>query len=164
MNDNNNNADSEKSTSGDLGVNNNADSEKSPSGVNMFYGASQILFDFAKQLRCKPTEAEDFLWVHLSNKKIQNVRFKLQHPILYFIADFYCHKAKLIIEVDGGYHQLPAQHEYDCNRDFELEELGLKVLRFTNEQVLLDIENTLRKIEDEVKQRTTLKFLKGNYG
>ena len=135
MNENNNTADSKKSLAfipqkvgGDL-------------GVNMFYGASQILFDFAKQLRCKPTEAEDFLWVHLSNKKIQNVRFKLQHPILYFIADFYCHKAKLIIEVDGGYHQFPAQHEYDCNRDFELEELGLKVLRFTNEQVLLDIED-----------------------
>ncbi|MFA9390267.1 MAG: endonuclease domain-containing protein [Prolixibacteraceae bacterium] len=135
---------------------NHAETEKSPLGdlgVNMFYGAPQILFDFAKQLRDKPTEAEEFLWKQLSNKKIQNIRFKHQHPILYFIADFYCHKAKLIIEVDGGYHQLPSQYEYDCNRDLELEILGLKVLRFTNEQVLIDIDNTLQEIEDVVKHR-----------
>jgi dihydrolipoamide dehydrogenase len=59
---------------------------------------------FAKQLR-DPTEAE--------NKKILGFRFKRQHPILYFIADFYCHQAKLVVEVDGGYHQVPAQYEYE---------------------------------------------------
>ncbi len=120
--------------------------------VSMNYGAEPILFEFAKQLRLNPTEAEDFLWEQLSAKKIGN-RFKRQHPILYFIADFYCHQAKLIVEVDGGYHQIPEQYEYDSNRDFELEELGLKVLRFTNEQVLFDIDNTLSKIGNELKQR-----------
>ena len=119
---------------------------------NMFYGALPIHFELAKQLRNHQTEAETFLWNHLSC--IEGIRFKRQHPILYFIADFYCHKAKLIIEVDGGYHTIPEQYEYDKNRDTDLEELGLKVIRFTNEQVLFEIENTLKEIEQEVKKRT----------
>ncbi len=81
------------------------------------------------------------------------MRFKRQHPILYFIADFYCHRAKLIIEVDGGYHNLQEQYIYDKNRDKELEEFGLKVIRFTNEQVFNDIENVLYVIEGEVNNR-----------
>jgi len=117
----------------------------------MFYGALPIHFELAKQLRNHPTEAETFLWNHLSS--IEDIRFKRQHPILYFIADFYCHKAKLIIEVDGGYHTIPEQYLYDKNRDNELSELGLKVIRFTNEQVLFDIENTLHVIEKEIKER-----------
>jgi cyclase len=118
----------------------------------MHYGAEPILFEFAKNNRLKPTDAEDFLWKHISGSKI-GVRFKRQHPIAYFIADFYCHKAKLIIEVDGEYHNIPSQHEYDSNRDFELEELGLKIIRFSNEQVLFDIENTIQKIKIETENR-----------
>lgn len=119
---------------------------------SMHHGAMPILFEFAKRNRLNPTDAEDYLWEQLSGSKL-GVRFKRQHPIAYFIADFYCHTAKLIIEVDGGYHSIPAQYEYDCNRDFELEELGLKVIRFTNEQVLFDIENTIQKIKLEIKIR-----------
>ena len=109
----------------------------------MFYGAPQILFEFAKELRNNPTVAESFLWYYLSANKLDGYRFKRQHPVLYFIADFYCHKAKLIIEIDGGYHQLPEQHLYDVNRDNELEELGIRVLRFTNKQVLFETEKEL---------------------
>jgi len=126
----------------------------SPSGVrgNMFYGALPILFELANKLRDNQTEAEVFLWENLGRLKYLNVRFKRQHPILYFIADFYCHKAKLIIEVDGGYHNIPEQYFYDQNRDSELKELGLTVIRFTNEQVLHHIEITLEIIEQEIKQ------------
>ena len=121
---------------------------------NMFYGALPIHFEFARELRNNPTEAESFLWNHLHNIKV--IRFKRQHPILYFIADFYCHKAKLIIEVDGGYHTIPEQFLYDKNRDKELNELGLKVIRFINEQVLFEIEKTLYVIEKEIKERISL--------
>jgi very-short-patch-repair endonuclease len=126
----------------------------SPSGVrgSMFYGAMPILFGLANKLRDNQTEAEAFLWENLGRLKYLNVRFKRQHPLLYFIADFYCHKAKLIIEVDGGYHNVPEQYLYDQNRDSELKELGLKVIRFTNEQVLNHIEITLEIIEREIKQ------------
>ena len=119
-------------------------------GVEMFYGAAPILFEFAKQMRNNPTEAESILWQYLSNNQRKGCRFKRQHPIKYFIADFYCHSKKIIIEIDGGYHQIPEQYEYDRNKDYELEELGLKVLHFTNEQVLFDIENTIRVIDEEL--------------
>lgn len=89
----------------------------------------------------------------LGNITSLKVRFRRQHPILYFIADFYCHKAKLVIEVDGGYHDIPEQYKYDKAREQEIEELIIKVIRFTNEQVLFDIENTLKKIEEEIKKR-----------
>ena len=120
---------------------------------NMYYGAEPILFEFAKKMRENPTEAESVLWLYLSNNQI-GFRFKRQHPIKYFIADFYCHKAKLVIEIDGGYHQLPEQYEYDKTRDFELEKLKLKVIRFTNEQVFLDIENTIKNIRKELEFST----------
>ena len=130
---------SPKSPSGNLGV-----------GLNLFYGAIPILFGFAKEMRNSPTEAESVLWQYLSNNQRKGVRFKRQHPIKYFIADFYCHSKKLIIEIDGGYHRIPEQYEYDRNRDDELEKLGLKVLHFTNEQVLVDIENTIKIIDSEL--------------
>ena len=120
---------------------------------NMFYGAPPILFEFAKKLRDNPTETECFLWNFLSGSKFVGVRFKRQHPVLYFIADFYCHKAKLIIEIDGGYHQIPEQYQYDINRDAELAKLGLKTIRFTNEQVLFETERVLQKIKTEVENR-----------
>ena len=72
---------------------------------------------------------------------------------MYFIADFYCHKARLIIEVDGGYHNTPEQYQYDSSRDAELENLGLKVIRFSNEQVFEETEYVIRKIENEIKYR-----------
>ncbi len=120
---------------------------------SMFYGALPIHFELAKKLRDNQTDAEIFLWNHLPKIKIKGLRFKRQHPILYFIADFYCHKAKLIIEVDGGYHNIPVQYCYDINRENELAELGLKVVRFTNEQVFNDIETTLQIIKNEISHR-----------
>ena len=129
----------------------------SPLGIrgNMFYGALPIHFELAKKLRDNQTEAELYLWEELNRLKSLNVRFKRQHPILYFIADFYCHKARLIIEVDGGYHDFPEQYSYDKNRDAELEDLGLKVIRFKNKEVLFEIEKTLKAIEQEIRNKIT---------
>jgi len=127
----------------------------SPLGVrsNMFYGALPIHFELAKRLRDNQTETELFLWNHLSKIEIKEIRIKRQHPVLYFIADFYCHKAKLIIEIDGGYHNIPEQFNYDQNRDSELESLGLKVIRFTNKQVMTEIGEVLKTIKKEIENR-----------
>lgn len=114
----------------------------------MYYGASPVLFEYARKLRLKETDAEKELWKHLCNKKINGLRFRRQHPILYFIADFFCPSAKLIVEVDGGVHNIPTQFEYDRNRDYELTAYGLKVLRFTNEEVLNNVDEVIRKIID----------------
>ncbi|GHT57929.1 hypothetical protein AGMMS50239_01320 [Bacteroidia bacterium] len=118
--------------------------------VNMFYNAPQILFEFAKSNRANPTEAEDFLWKQLCDNKLKQFHFRRQHPIKYFIADFYCHKTKLIIEVDGGYHTIPEQYEYDRTRDSELEELGITILHFTNEQVFYETDRVLETINNEL--------------
>ena len=120
---------------------------------NMFYGAQPIIFELAKQLRDRQTDAEIYLWDHLKLINIPNIRIKRQHPVLYFIADFYCHKAKLIIEIDGGYHNIPEQYLYDINRDEELKSLGLKVIRLTNDEVLNDIQNSIKIIENEIIER-----------
>ena len=126
----------------------------SPLGVRgMFYGALPIHFELAKRLRDNQTDAEIFLWNNLGIIQIKGIRFKRQHPVLYFIADFYCHKAKLIIEVDGGYHDIPEQYLYDKNRENELTELGLKVIRFSNNDVLNKIESVLNRIEKEIIER-----------
>ncbi|OPZ31870.1 MAG: hypothetical protein BWZ00_00354 [Bacteroidetes bacterium ADurb.BinA174] len=119
----------------------------------MFYGAGPILFEFAKNLRNNQTEAEQYLWNYLKGNQILNVRFKRQHPVLYFMADFYCHKAKLVIEIDGGYHRLPKQYEYDMCRDSELNRLGLEVLRFTNKEVFQETDKVIKIIINAVKQR-----------
>ena len=75
-------------------------------------------------------------------------RFKPQHPISKFIADFYCHKAKLAVEVDGDSHLSKEQKEYDEGRDYEFERFEIKTLRFTNAQV----KNEIQFVLDEIRK------------
>ena len=111
---------------------------------DMFYGAKSEIFQYAFELRNNMTEAEKMLWNRL-NKNQLGVRFKAQHPIDIFIADFYCHKYKLVIEVDGDIHE--KQKEYDDGRTFELEHFGIKLIRFTNDEIFRDIDEVVRKIK-----------------
>ncbi len=111
----------------------------------MFYGAKRTIFQNAELLRKNMIPAETKLWENL-NKFQLGVRFKAQHPIDIFVADFYCHKFKLVIEIDGGIHEY--QQAYDDGRTAELEKWGLTVIRFTNEEVLNDIE----KVVDSIKR------------
>jgi len=74
------------------------------------------------------------------------MKFRRQHPVGHFLVDFYCHEAKMVIEVDGGYQLDPDQYMTDCGRHHELEDLGLPVLRCSNEEVEKDIETVLRII------------------
>lgn len=116
----------------------------------MFYGASPIIFERAKELRLSMTRSELRLWEELRNNKF-GVRFKAQHPIKNFIADFYCHRAKLVVEVDGGIHQIKSVKEHDEGRTHELQQLGISVIRFTNDDVERDMIGVLRKISLELK-------------
>jgi very-short-patch-repair endonuclease len=75
-------------------------------------------------------------------------KFRRQHPIHHYVADFYCHEKKLIIEVDGGIHKYKEIREHDKNRSSELERLGIRVIRVTNEQVL----NSLRDVIQQIRQ------------
>lgn len=105
-----------------------------------------ILKEKAKEMRNKPTEAEKMLWNVLSNKGIENYKFRRQHIVGEYIVDFICLEKRLIIEVDGAIHNDLAQIEHDKQRTEWLESKGLKVIRFTNNQVLSDFFNTIEKI------------------
>lgn len=92
------------------------------------------------------TPAEKILWEKLKGKSLDSFKFRRQHPISKYIVDFYCHALKLVIEIDGNIHDLKDQIEYDAGREFELQELGLRVLRFRNEEVILSPDKVLNKI------------------
>jgi len=121
--------------------------------VSMFYNAKPIIFERAKAMREHMTLAEKSVWGLLNSKKMLGLRFKAQHPIDIFIADFYCHSLKLVIELDGGIHQSKEQKEYDIGREAELERFGIRVIRFTNEEVENDIEKVRHEIEIVCQKR-----------
>ncbi|MCP3910763.1 MAG: endonuclease domain-containing protein [Actinomycetia bacterium] len=104
------------------------------------------LLHIARELRQKQTPAEEVLWALLRRKNLVGLKFRRQQQLGPFIADFYCHRARLVIEVDGGIHETRTQADIDENRDFFLREHRLRVLRFTNQQILEDPESVLRQI------------------
>ena len=111
----------------------------------MFYGASHLLFERAKELRGNMTEAELVLWEYLRQHPL-GYKFRRQHPLGIYIVDFYCHKLKLVIEVDGSIHDLEAVKAVDIERQRQLEMDGLIVIRFTNEEVLKTKEVVIEQI------------------
>jgi cyclase len=113
---------------------------------------------FRRKLRNNPTRAEEVLWSRLSNNQL-GIKFRRQHGFGQFIVDFYCWKANLVIEVDGGIHLRDDVRERDRIKERELNEHGLEVLRFTNEQVLGNIEKVLAVIRHRV---TPFKGTKGS--
>ncbi|BAZ29169.1 hypothetical protein NIES4074_16070 [Cylindrospermum sp. NIES-4074] len=98
----------------------------------------------ARQMRTEPTLAEKLLWQRLKNRQLLGFKFRRQQVIDRFIVDFYCHETKLVIEVDGEIHNY-TQAEDAIRQEF-LESLGLRVVRFNNEDVLLRIERVLGEI------------------
>ncbi len=123
----------------------------------MSHNADYRLFQFAMENRTKPTAAEALLWEQLKNKQLNGAKFRRQHPIGNFILDFYCHAALLGIEVDGEYHNDPSQRAADEARsEALLEETGIKILRFSNAEVIQDIQGVMTTIAN------TLSFLQKN--
>jgi len=104
----------------------------------------------AKEMRSHPTEAEAVLREYVRANNLGH-KFLYQYIIGQFIVDFLCPDCKLIIEVDGGYHDEPEQQCDDELRTQMLEELGYHVIRFTNEQVLYDIDNVIKKINSHLQ-------------
>lgn len=109
----------------------------------MMYG---MLKERAEEMRKNPTEAEKVLWEALRANGL-GVKFRQQHIIEDFIVDFYCNEYKVTVEVDGGYHNEADQMKSDKERTARLNELGYTELRFTNQEVLCDLDNVLKKIK-----------------
>jgi len=112
----------------------------------MYYGAKPKLFEFAKRMRSAPTEAERVMWQILTGDEFKQHKFRRQHPISRFIADFYSHILILVIEVDGGYHFEATQKEFDDFRDEDMKHLGIPVIRFGNDEVLQRPEKVVSKL------------------
>ena len=111
-----------------------------------------LLKKYAKSHRQEMTESEEVLWNALRDN-IQGYRFRRQHAIGNYIADFACLPARLVIEVDGGYHDSPQQQEIDNIRTDYLKGKGFHVVRFTNEEVNTNIKGVIQIIKDELFQQ-----------
>ena len=111
---------------------------------------------FVQQLRENMTDAEKRLWWRIRLQQVRGLIFYRQKPIGNYIVDFYCPKAKLAIEIDGSHHLVGETFEYDRIRDDYLDSLGLRVVRFTNTEILKNIKGVLEEIEEEVSEKIPL--------
>jgi 5-methyltetrahydrofolate--homocysteine methyltransferase len=118
-----------------------------------------LVKEYALKHRSQPTEAEEVLWKILKTKQLQGFKFRRQHIIDRFIADFVCLKRRLIIEIDGLIHNHPEHKINDKQRTERLDEIGFKLIRFTNEQVLHDTENTLHAIASALNNQPEISSL-----
>ena len=112
----------------------------------MYLGAPSSIFERAKTLRENQTSCEIILWNYLKLKP-QGYRFRRQHPLKLYVADFYCHAIKLIIEIDGGIHNVEDVKQNDIERQKYLEDEGISFLRFTNTEIEQNLGQVKMSIE-----------------
>jgi len=117
---------------------------------DMYFGATHKTIEKEKELRKHMTEAESLLWERLKGKQLLDLRFRRQHPINIFIADFYCHSVLLAVEVDGGIHEIEENKKYDISREDELLKYGIKVIRFKNQDILNNIDDVIVMIKEYI--------------
>jgi len=114
---------------------------------------SNLVKQTVRSLRKDQTEAEKVLWRALKDRKLLGKKFLRQHPVVFdwrgrerfLIADFYCHEAKLVIEVDGGIHE--QQKDYDEAREFVLKSMGMKIIRFKNQEIIDQLKTSLNTLK-----------------
>jgi very-short-patch-repair endonuclease len=119
--------------------------------VCMLYGGlktdtPKYVIELAREQRRNLTESEQLMWSQLKSKQLHGYRFRCQHPIYRYILDFYCHKAMLAIEIDGESHKY--RKDYDNYRDEFIASIGIRTLRFSNNEVFSNIENVINQIGD----------------
>jgi very-short-patch-repair endonuclease len=106
------------------------------------------LKDKRKHLRNNPTQAEAFLWRYLKNSQLEGRKFRRQSSVKNFIVDFYCPEEKLVIELDGDFHFDIKAKKDDDKRTKLMEKEGLRVIRFENQEILLNLEKVLKEIKN----------------
>jgi acetylglutamate kinase len=119
------------------------------SPYNMFYGATKLIFEKAEELRNRMTATEEILWNSIKINDF-HLKFRRQHPISLYVADFYCHAIRLVIELDGGYHENEEVKRNDVVRENNIKDFGITVLRFKNEEVTNSLEKVLQAIDDTI--------------
>ena len=124
--------------------------------MSVFYKTScpdryDLLKVFARDNRKCPTQAETVLWEYLKGKSL-GYRFRRQHSVLDYIADFICLEKRLIIEVDGEYHFTEQQQQEDANRTERLHANGYRIIRFRNDEILNNLDIVIEKIKERLTQ------------
>ena len=127
----------------------------------MHYGATAETFQIAERLRRDMTFAEKLLWGKLCKNQL-GVRIRRQHPIWKFIADFYCHEVKLVIEIDGGIHISPENKKYDISREIILKEFQIEILRFTSDEVITQTSLFIERIKSTIEKLKQQRLHKSN--
>jgi very-short-patch-repair endonuclease len=117
------------------------------------------LTDLAKKLRNESTETEIFLWLKLKGKQMYGYDFHRQKPIDNYILDFFCHELLLGIEVDGYSHEILEVYNKDIVKEKRMNDLGITILRFSDFEVLKDMENVIRAIEFYILEFEKIKLL-----
>ena len=123
----------------------------------MHYGATKTIFQHAEILRNNMTDAEKIIWERLCNKQL-GVKIRRQHPIWIYIADHYCHELKLVIEIDGGIHLTKENSEYDIDREVTLNEFGIEIIRFSNDQIIKETDFVIERIKEKIEELKGRKF------
>jgi cyclase len=116
----------------------------------MHYGATMEIFQIAERLRRDMTPVEKIIWDRVCKNQL-GIRIRRQHPVWKFIADFYCHEVKLVIEIDGAIHLRSENKEYDISRDIILKEFKIEILRFTNDEVIDETDLVIEKIKRTIE-------------
>jgi cyclase len=122
----------------------------------MFYGASHLIFQKAKYLRNHVTPSEMNFWGRLK-ECFPDCHFRRQHPLSDYVADFYSHNLKLVIELDGSIHDLDENKKKDQERQAAIESLGLTVIRFTNDEIKHQVEMCVEIIRNYIKTHSLRK-------
>ena len=122
-------------------------------GKNLYYHRAMYRKEIkhARWLRRASTEAEKLLWQKLRARQLSGVKFRRQAPIGPYIVDFVSFEHGLVVEIDGGQHNMPRGRQHDLKRSAWLEAQGFRVLRFWNNQVLTNIEGVLERILEEIE-------------
>ena len=118
--------------------------------AKLHQGTKAATKEYARELRHRTTEAEQKLWGLLRNRQLKGKKFRRQHAIANYVVDFYCNEAKLAIELDGNFHTETEAKEYDKSRTALLNEIGITVLRFWNEEVINEPSKVLQRISDQL--------------
>lgn len=119
--------------------------------TKMNYGATATIFQYAEKLRNNMTNEEKMIWERCCRNQL-GVRIRRQHPIWKYVADFYCHEVKLVSEIDGGIHLKKEYREYDIAREVNLNEFGIDIIRFANDEVRESVEAVVQAKKERIEK------------
>lgn len=120
--------------------------------------------ELRRELRQRQTDAEGILWEHLRNRQLAGKKFRRQHSFGPFIVDFYCHEHSLVIEVDGSIHNTLESRVNDAERESILRDMGLVILRFSNDEVMRNTDRVINDIKLTLYKKAPLPQGKGAGG